>query len=279
VPFTANQFDPVPAVGTLPAQPTYYVEVLADGFWANVAATVDGDTLTLESGMAAQLNVGDQVVIRPHITLLDYLGDAASTPLVGGLFDIAAADNVIVLDGLTTTTFFYETSGTIPNAVTPDTWVDANFNPADHFAIQPDAGLQIVRKSGGATTLVFSGNVDENERQVAVNPGVSVRPVVLPSNVLLGDLASLVGSLNGIDGLTPVDGTFNLAAADEITVLVDGSSTNYYADNTGTSIGTFINSSFTSADADPIPAGAAIVINRKFGGSFTWSIPAPVITP
>lgn len=272
--FTAGQCDEIPAAGTLPAQPTYYVEILSDGFWANVTATVDGDTLTLEAGMASQFTLGDVVAVRGQVTLLDYLGNAANTPLVGGALDSGPADNIVLLDGGSTLTFFYETTNTFSSVYT-----DVSFTPADSVAIQPDAGLQIVRKSGGPTSFVYSGSVDDNQRQVPVNPGVNVRPVVLPVDVVLGDLASMAGSLNGIDGLTPVGGDLDTGPADEISVLIDGVSSTFFSNNTGIFPGTFINASLADSDAFAIPAGAAIVINRKTSPGFTWSIAAPTIAP
>lgn len=265
--FTAGEFDQLPANATIPVQPAYYIES-ADGFWANIISN-DGTSVTLAAADAAQLTSDDSVVIRKHVTISQFFGSDNSAGLNAAAFDPSAADNIILLAGGSTFIFYPDNSGSFT-----DTYLDTSFSGADNVAIQPDQGLQVVRRAGGATSLVFAGALDDNARQVTISTGVGVLPVVLPTDTTLGDLSSLAGSLNGVDGLVPVGADFDTSAADSIQVLIDGSTTTFFANNTGLP-GTFIDAAFGNQDSFEIPNGAAIVVNRA-GASFTWTIPAPL---
>lgn len=266
--FTAGAYNQLAASGTIPPQPTHYVET-EDGFWANIVSNT-ATTVTLDTADASQLTAGENVVIRRHITIEQFFGESNDAGLNASSFDPGAADNIILLDGGSTFIFYPDNSGSFT-----DTYVDTSFSGADNVAIQPDQGLQVVRRSGGATSLVFEGSLDANTRQVSIGTGVRVVPVVLPTDTTLADLASLAGSLDGVDGLQPVGADLDTSAADSIQILVDGATSTFFVNNTGIFPGAFIDAAFGNQDGFVIPNGAAIVINRA-GAPFTWTIPAPL---
>ena len=219
---------------TQPGFPTYYIRA-EDGFWANIVSN-NATSVTLDAADAAQLTAGESIVIRRHVTLEDYFGDASDNraSLNEGGFNAVGADTISILDldNNSTLTFFRSNSGIA-------TYLDSLLADSDDFPIQPDQGIQILRVSGGATSLVFAGAL-EAERQISVNGGVSFLPVVFPTDTTLADLSSLA------DVLTQVTG-FATVGADSVSILSNGVTTTVFPNGNAALPGTWIDSTLGNA--------------------------------
>ncbi|WP_367870458.1 hypothetical protein [Luteolibacter sp. Populi] len=251
---------------------TFCIEA-ADGTWAHVDSN-NATSVTLEPGMGSQFVAGDQVSIRPHLTVAGIFGAANETGLLANNDgDGSVADNIILVDE--------QYGGNIiilPSNAVGGQYITDGFAAADNFPIYPDQGIQVSRYSTGNLSLVLDGSVDVNGRQNGVPTGFSIRPVGNPVDFALGDL-NLIGP-------TPATGLVGAAGGDASTgdtvnLLINGSTSVYFysAEDLGSGPGWY-DDSFGFADDTVIPAGLALLVYRSNptnSSPFTWAVPAPDI--
>ncbi len=265
---TAGAFN---ATSLTPLRYAYYVQT-GDGFWSHIVSNTNG-ALTLPPGTAAQLTAGEAVTIRRHITITDYLGNNEVGLRSSATGVVSQADRVLIAnpDGSGNTTI-------IASSANGGVWITENFEDAANFPIYPDQGVQISRTLPGDLTLETTGRVETTERQIQVNAGTNIVPVVSPVATTLaklglhtGDAATgVVGNAEGIS-----------SRADTVSVTIDGVTSIYFYSTADLGGGAgWYDEGLVFSDNKVIPAGASIVIKRKNpvnAAPFIWKSPAPEI--
>ena len=211
------------------------------------------------------------------MTIADIFGPANETGLLadpGG--DTGLADNIILIDE--------ENGGTltiIASSANGGTWITDAFEDAANIPVYPDQGMQVLRRGLTNLTLVLDGEVDTNGRQVGITTGVQIRPQVIPVPTTLTALGLYTG--NNATGVVPST-TGDTSAADIVTVLTNGTPTNYFystIDLSGDGPGWY-DDGLAFAGTTALPAGAGLIINRSnptLSAPFVWVNPAPTIAP
>ena len=249
----------------------YYLQT-QDGFWSHIVSNTTG-ALILPAGKASQLTQGEAIVIRRHITITDYLGNNEVGLRSSATGVVSQADRIVIVnpDGSGNTTI-------IPSSVNGGTWVTEGLTEASNFPIYPDQGVQISRTLPAELTLKNVGRVEVGGRQIQVNGGTNIVPVVSPVDTTVAALALHTG-----DAATGVVGNAQgiISRADTVSVTVDGITSIYFYStvNLGGGVGWY-NDALEFSDARVIPAGASVVIKRKNpvnAAPFIWKSPAPEI--
>jgi hypothetical protein len=210
------------------------------------------------------------------VTIADYFGANNETGLLadpGG--DTGAADNIILIDEINGGTLTVLASNALGG-----TWITDAFEDAATVPIYPDQGVQVLRRAVGNVFLVNDGEVDTNGRQIGVVSGVQIRPQVIPSGTTLTELDLYTG--NNATGVV-ASATGDTSEADLVTVLVNGTPSNYFyaTVDLGGGVGWYDDSLNFAGDAE-IAAGAGLIINRANptnSSPFVWVNPAPTIAP
>ena len=149
---------------------------------------------------------------------------------------------------------------------------DALFGDANNVIVHPDAGIIIKRKDPSDLPVKILGTVKEGATSLSVVEGFNVISNVSPVNVTLADSGLFTG-----DATTGVKSAQSPASADEV-VLFDPdtqSSVGYFYSTFGEAkwrpAGDAL---FGDANDVELPAGTAVIINRKSGnGDFAWQVP------
>ena len=252
------------------ANGSYYVEVFSAtkaGALSDITAT-GTSTVTTADNLAAFASVGDFIAIRADVTLDKFLGANNTFGLLASN-DGSTADEVLIYDGATHASYwFYD--GSLGGAAG---WYDLNFNPAGSTVISPHQGVVIKRKAAGNVTIVSTGTVKTGNTLFPVYNGLNVLGTVSAQGLTLDNS----GLHNGNSALKASnDGS----TADEVSIYAINnnvvSHTNYwYYDGTlGGSAGWY-DLNFNPAGSIAIAPGSSIVVNRKGGGSFNWTLPSP----
>jgi len=252
----------------------YFIET-SDGYWAHIVSN-DATSVTLEAGVAANFTALEAVKIHKNVTIAQYFGANNETGLLGDstTYDPGKADNIILIDEVNATTVTV-----FANNINSGTWTTSDFDEAANLPIYPDQAVQVLRRGVGNVSLVFSGEVDTNGRQIGISTGVQVRPYTVPVETNLNDLGLYTGNVaTGVAGTDSGD----LGQADTVNVIVNGVVSQYVYStiDLGSGIGWY--TSDFSAPAPDLPAGAGLIVNRTNptnNAPFVWSVPAATVAP
>jgi len=254
-----------------PKRYAYYINT-NDGYWAHIVSN-DNNSLTLPTGFATNFSVGEPVIIRRHITISDYFGNN-EVGLRGnnsGIFDLS--DKISIID--------QENGGTnviIPSGAMGGRWLTDAFEDGGAFPIYPDQGIQISRSLPADLVLETVGEVDLKGRQIQITTGNNLRPLIVPTEMKLSEIAlytgnpatGLVGSRNGV-----------VSQADNVRVTVNGVTSIYFysTNDLGSGIGWY-DADLQYAGDRILPVGTALIIKRSNptnSSPFVWKSPAPTI--
>lgn len=242
-------------------------EGLAEGWWAEITATVGGtNTLTTSRPVPSSVLVGQQYRIRRLLTLADIAGSGDSTPLAAGL-NASVADNVIyVAPGSGAQTLYFPGE---PLGGGAPAWQALDGSPAAEAALPPGSGIVVRRRSTTGAALPLTGFARSGALQVPVAVGQNLvglgtaRPVTL----------SQLGLVNGSSLLGFAPGA-NFSSGDQLHLALPsgGTATYFYSDVPGY-VGWF-DSAYQPAGSVVIPANAAFFLRRKGANGFDWNVPA-----
>ncbi|MFD0893187.1 TIGR02597 family protein [Luteolibacter ambystomatis] len=275
-PWTDGQFNGVNG--------SYYAEVVprtGSGVVSDITGTTegvapDGSSLTTFDNLAAFASVGDELRVRKHVTLGGFFGETNAAGLLAS-DDPSTADEVLVYDGGTFTSYFYYTGDEVFAAG----WYDTNFTLAPGEAakvvIAPNQGLVVKRRGTAPLSFRYTG---------AAKTGDTLLPVVNGSNVLgTVSSASLTLGTSGLhtgDASTGVNGGEDPSVADEIVLYTASGPVSYfYYTGAPDFPAGWYDSAFTlapgEADNIRIEPGSSFVLKRKSGAPFNWTQPAPKV--
>jgi len=263
--FTANEFNG--------SNGTFYVEDVSTsqggtGVLCDITAT-GSNSVTTAQDISSMVTAGDTLIIRQHITIGQFLGTSNTYGLQGGT-SATSADEVLVYDGSSQNTYWYY-NGSLGGTAG---WYDLNFASASGVTIAPFQGVVIKRKTSGNVTITSTGTVKTGNTFFPVVNGLNVLGTVSAQGLTLGTSGLYTGTSSGVTAST------SATTADEVTVygFSNGSSTQsnywYYNGSLGGTAGWY-DLNFTPSGSVALAPGAAFVVNRKGGGAFNWSLPAP----
>jgi len=289
-PFTAGAFNEVAPDGAVPPAGAagyipYYVEVTSGpeaGAWANILSN-DASSLTVDRNLVAAGQT-EKIAIRRHVSIADLFGANNEAGLDGDpTGDVASADEVVLFDGSAAAIYFYVDDPAIKG------WYSSSLEHADSVQIEPQQGVQVVRKQSGDLLFTRAGHVKVGPTKLGINPGLNV--VANPRAVGIDATPAPVFTLgnsnlyNAGDLANSVDPGDEAANADEVTVFLDTPdfTTEIYfkAVITDPPVDGWFTTALDPADDAVIENGTAFLVDRKApGGSFIWTVPAePIAAP
>jgi uncharacterized protein (TIGR02597 family) len=253
---------------------SYFVEIIsgtgAGTTYDIIGTTAASHSLTLSQPLIAGVASGDSYRIRPHWTIASVFGATNQNGLTGG--SSTTADQILVWDPVAQgyTTYFYKTSGLGGTG-----WRTFASSSADASlaVLYPDDGFIIARNQSSSVTITVTGSVKTGQTSIPVPPGYTLLGNVYGTGMTLADSGLYTG--NPATGVAGGSST----TADQILIwnpTTSGYDTYFYKTSGlgGTGWRSF-NSASTDASTTPIPAGAALFINRIGGGGvgFNWVAP------
>jgi len=262
-PFTADQFNG--------AGNPHLVEIISGtgaGAWTNITSTAAG-SIGSEDDMTVFAAVGDDIIIRRHNTIGSVFGEANEAGLTPG--DQAAnADQIVFFDaasGQSSVIFF-------SNLAAPfDGWRDPAFNDATNVAIEPQQGIQILRSAAAQQDITVVGHVRTTPLQVSIFNDLNTVAINAPVGISLNDSGLFTG-----DAATGVQAGDQAANADEVIVFEDdGSQAVYFYSNLAAPFDGWRDSAFNDVGDVVLGEGDSVIVLRKGGGDFAWTVPAPTI--
>lgn len=254
------------------ANGSHYVEIISatdttkSGALSDIAATTTStittaDNLTAPVAFAA---VGDSIKIRKHVTIADVFG-ANNTAGLKGSDDVGTADEILVYDAATPSTYWYY-DGSAGGAAG---WYDLLFNAAGNVPIGPNEGVVVKRKTAGDVTFSVSGAVKTGNTLIPIKNGLNVLGTVSAKGLTL----ATSGLVSGTAALQKSD---DIGTADEVIIYSPTSLLTYwYYDGTAGGTPGWYDLLFNAAGSVNIAPGSAFVVKRKTGAAFNWALPAP----
>ncbi|HWL52861.1 MAG TPA: hypothetical protein VNQ90_10520 [Chthoniobacteraceae bacterium] len=217
---------------------------------ANTATTVTLDAKDVAQGALTSLGiaVGDGYEIFPCDTLSSLFGTPETTGVEGGTSATNADSLMIAVNGVYET-YYYNTN--------LNRWAKAMMgNPdATYVPLRPDSGILYSRRAASILELTLSGRVPMTGRTVEVKDhGVTLLSQNWPVDITL--LAS------GIQNIPTWTSAPSAAAADQVQIIKKGAPHTYWFNGTSwrkQQMG------FPLADGEIIPAGSAVIIDKKGG--------------
>lgn len=252
-PFTASAFN---AAG---ANAKFYVEVVSTGLMTDIVSnTVSDLTVSDDLSLAA-----DTVVrIRAHHTLASLFGATNSAGFQGGA-NATSADSILIIDkaaGTAVKSFFYSTvfSRWVPS--------DNIAGDATNTVVYPDQGMLISRRGTTDLSIRNVGAVRVGKAALGVAQGQNIVPNSLPVAVTLA--TSNLYNTGGAS--TSLVGGANAVSADEVLLIGTDGSVKTFFYSTVFSRWVPGDNIAGNADAQQIPVGAALLVNRKSATAFNW---------
>jgi hypothetical protein len=236
---------------------------------SNTAETVTIATTEIDNGgslanlgIAVGSNDGDTFRLRPVDTIGSFFGTPETTLIRGGT-SAKTADTIIIMNGSTAPTFFYNTG------VTPKRWtqVGMSTNDASNTAISPQAGVQYARLADTPLQFIVTGRVPSGARRALISPSTTILASYWPANQTLGSL--------GLNSISNWGVNSSSTLADKVTLVTAGTADNYYHDGTNWRQ---IRVGRPLANDVVVPVGSSVMIRRASGsgsGFATYSNTAP----
>ncbi len=224
-------------------------------------------------------------------TIASLLGDPPMASVMGGGTNISDADNFLVLDPMTKSyvIFWYKNGGiggTGWRANTPPLIPAISNANAPGTSIFPNDGYLIERKQASVGSLVISGAVKPGVTKVRVEgDGTSTVLNVIATQVPVDQIKFKDSNLYTGNAATGVLGSTNISDADN--VLIFDADTNKYKifwyknggiGGTGWRVSA-VPPIVGLAEDFVIPSTGSVLINRKSGPAFSWTVPAVVVSP
>jgi uncharacterized protein (TIGR02597 family) len=220
--------------------------------------------LTLVQNLPGTVTAPVSFKIRKHWTLATVFGGNNEGGLTGG--DATTADKILVQNGATYDTYYYQTSG-----VGGTGWRKAGDSSTDASGtvFVPEEGLILKRNQSASVNIVLMGAVKTGQTSVPVLLGNNLIGNVYAANLTLADSGLYTGNPStGVAG-----GDFTVA--DQVLVWNGIGYDMYYYQTAGLG-GTGWRKggdAVTDASSAIIPVGSSVILKRKTASGFDWIIP------
>jgi uncharacterized protein (TIGR02597 family) len=261
--WTDNQFN-----GTNGA---YFVEITsgpgAGTIYDIQTTTAATKTLTLVQNLAGGITAPVSFKIRKHWTLATVFGPNNEGGLTGG--DSATADKILVQNGSSFDSYYYQTSGAggVGWRKDGEPAVDAS---ATVFV--PEEGLIVRRNQSAGANIVLMGAVKTGQTSIPILPGNNLVGNVYAANLTLQSSGLYTG--NPTTGLASGD---EASTSDQVLLWNGGGYTTYYFQTAPLAAGGSgwrnANDVFADASATVIPVGYSMFVKRSNGAAFNWVVP------
>jgi len=210
-------------------------------------------------------------------TISSLFGNPPTATTLGGGTDASTADTVQILDPLTGnfTNFFYQNSG---KGGTGWKSTDLSITSPASYAIFPNDGILIQRKQSADGELVISGSVKTGSTKIRVEGNNTSTVLNLIANQIPVDQITLGQSnLYTGDPASGLKGGTDASTADTLLVL-DASTGNFttffYQDSGKGGTGWKSSDLNIAVPSDYVlPSTKALLIQRKAGSAFNWTVP------
>jgi len=205
-------------------------------------------------------------------------GDPPAASTLGGGSSESTADNVQILDPTTNTytSFYYQNSG---KGTLGWKSSDSGILTPGSYAIHPNDGMVILRKQSADGSLVISGSVKAGPTKAVVEGnGTSTVLNILANQIPVNQLTLGASGLYTGNVATGLKGGASESTADNLLIFdaAANSYTTFFYQDSGK--GTLGWKSSDSGILDPanyaLPSTGALLIQRKAGSSFNWTIPS-----
>lgn len=262
------------------AQVSHVLEITSDGplkgalSWITSTAAEEIET----SDDLSAAGAGASYRIWETYTIGSLFGNPPAASVLGGGSTELTADNVQILDPTTNTytSFFYQNSG---KGGTGWKSSDSSITNPGNYAIFPNDGMVILRKQPSDGELVVSGGVKTGPTKVRVEGnGSSTVLNILANQFPVDQLTPASSGLYTGNPATGLKGGSTELTADNLLVFDAATNTYttfFYQDSGkgGTGWKSSDSSILTPADY-AFPASGALLIQRKLGNSFSWTVPS-----
>lgn len=281
---TSTYLEDTAATWTASAFVGFYVEITSgplEGTFTKITANTATQVSTEDDISAAGTTPNYRIV--KSFTIGSLLGNPPDSAVMQGGSNVGAADNMLILNASTGgyDTIWYKNGG-----IGGTGWRASSTGTADAAGniIAPNDGLVFQRKQSADGALVVTGSVKTTPTDIWVEgDGATTKLSILTLQFPVDELTLDASGLYTGDPATGVKGGTNVGTADNVLIYdatTGGYDTIWY--KSGGIGGTGWRASSTgTADAGPniIPAGKAILIQRKAGPTFIWNVPAVTVSP
>ena len=249
------------------------LEISGTGWWSTVTSSDAAlNTITVADNFPGTLPANFTVTVRPHSTLLSFLGVNAP-----GLITYNGADpndEVLILDplGQTVGSFAFVSGPDLADPLYPNgAWFNLLTSAvANDQVIEPGTAINVRRIGAAALTFVTTGTVKTTPTQIDLFPNIN----------WIGQPLATGGTLNGMNfqtQLNPYDGA--TPNYDELQYLRANQTISPFAaaDDGGLTMFDLTNS--VPAPTEPFVQGTGVIINRIGNPASTITIPGTVVAP
>jgi hypothetical protein len=265
------------------ANGSHYIEIIStavparSGTMSDILSTPTTSSITTADNLSVnQAAVGDTIRIRKDVTIGDVFGTTNQYGLLAGE-DLSLADEVLVYNGSTFTSYFYYSGSVPPDPQYPAAWYKGDdFSPANNVPIAANEAVVVKRKAAAPISVTVTGSVKTGNSIFAVSSGLNVLGTASAKGVTLDE-----STLRKVDDIQGVKAGEDASLADEV-VLYSGSTPVTYFYFSGTvppdpqyPAGWYKSDDFSPAGSVMISPGSAFVVKRKGGPPFNWTQPSP----
>jgi len=257
------------------ANGSHYVEIIStavparSGTMSDIVSTPTSNTVVTAGDLSVnQAAVGDTIRIRKDVTIADVFGANNTAGLLAS-DDPATADEILIYNGASSTSYFYYTG----DIDFPAGWYQSSsFAPSSTVPIAPNEAVVIKRKAAAALSITSAGTVKTGNTIMAVTDGLNVLGTSSATGITLANSGLYTGSQT-----TGIKASDDPATGDEVILYTTGAPISYfyYTGDIDFPAGWYQSSSFAPSGNINIAAGTAFVVRRKGGVAFNWALPSP----
>ena len=260
--------------GITPSASTPYYLEITSGTGAGTTydiSGISGSTITLAQNLAVGVVSPVTFKIRKHWTISDVFGANNTAGLTSG-DDSSVSDQVLLYTGGSYSGYYYQTA---PTGAGGTGWrkVTDVFADAGKTIIYPDDGVLLRRIQSGNLSVVLTGAVKTGQTSVPISAGMNVLSNVYAAPMTLNSCEIYKASTPSASLVSGDDSS----TSDQLLLWNGTGYVGYYYQTAPAAAGgtgwRSVTDVFTDAGNTSIPAGAAIIIKRAFGGAFDWKIP------
>jgi uncharacterized protein (TIGR02597 family) len=262
---------------------SHVLEITSDGPVKGALSWINANTATTITTNDNLSSAGDGASYRvwKAYTMATLFGNPPASSVLGGGESATTADSVQILDPIsnTYTNFFFKNAG---KGGTGWQSSDVAITSPANYAIHPNDGMVILRKQATDGELVISGSVKTGATMVRVEGnGTSTILNILANQIPVDQLTLGASGLYTGNATTGLKGGESATTADNLLIFNADTNeyTTFYYKNSGKGGTGWISSdpAILTPATYPLPSTGALLIQRKAGNAFNWTVPTVIV--